>query len=58
MGVNMDQVSLQIIIDKLNALSDQLYNGKPDRILISFELDKVIDDLNDWLQYLPLAPKD
>lgn len=54
----MDKISLSLIIDKLTEISDQLYNGKPDRVLISFELDKVIDDLNDWLKYLPLAPKE
>lgn len=53
----MDKVSLQIIIDNLNKISTQLYDERIDRVDASFEIDKIIDDLNDWIKYLPFNPK-
>lgn len=55
----MDKVSLSIIIDKLKGLSLDLYNEDVgNSVQKSFELDSVIDDLEGWLKYLPMSPKD
>lgn len=49
----MDKVSLTIIIDKLKRLSLDLYNEDVgNSIQTSFELDSIIDELEDWLKYL------
>jgi len=54
----MDKVSLSIIIDKLKGISLDLYNEDVgNSIQKSFELDSIIDDLEDWLKYLPMSPK-
>ena len=54
----MDKVSLAIIIEKLTNIHDQLYDKNIDSVDASFELGKVIDDLNGWMDYLPFSPQD
>lgn len=48
----MDEVSLSIIIDELNKISEYLYNEEIDRVDASFEIDKIIDELYGWLKCL------
>lgn len=54
----MDKISLSIIIEKLTNIHDQLYDENIDPVDASFELGKVIDDLNGWMDYLPDSPQD
>lgn len=48
----MDEVSLSIIIDELNKISEYLYDEEIDRVDASFEIDKIIDELYGWLKCL------
>lgn len=48
----MDEVSLLIIIERLKKVSFDLYEEIADPVLESYELDKIIDDLEGWLKYL------
>lgn len=52
LNVKIDEISLRIIIDDLNAISCKLYNEEVDRVDASFEIDKIIDGLYSWLKYL------
>lgn len=54
----MDKISLLIIIEKLTKIHDQLYDENIDSVDASFELGKVIDDLNSWMDYLPNSPQE
>ena len=53
----MDKVTLSLLIDKLTSISQRLYNEESNGVEISFEIDEIIDNLNGWLDYLPIAPK-
>jgi hypothetical protein len=46
----MDDISLRVIIDKLTAISNALYNSDSDiAIDNSYNLDKVIEELESYL---------
>lgn len=49
----MNQVELNIIIEKLKQISSNLYLGDCDTIEESLKLDKVISELEKSKQYLP-----
>lgn len=54
----MDKVSLSIIIDRLKQISYNMYEENTDLVDASYELDKVIDELNGWLEILDKEKKD
>ena len=49
---DMDIVSLSGIIDDLNSISERCYNEQIDSVEASFEIDKVIDELEGWKPYV------
>lgn len=48
----MNQVQMNIIIAELNEISQKLYDEKIDRVDASYEIDKIIDQLQKEIPYL------
>lgn len=48
----MDEISLSVLRSKLFDISDRLYTQTVDCVDASFELDGIIDSLDDWIEYL------
>lgn len=49
----MNQVQMNIIIDELNEISKNLYDGTIDGVDASYQIDKLIDELEKAKKYLP-----
>lgn len=48
----MNQVQMNIIIAELNEISQKLYDEAADRVEMSYEIDKIIDQLQKEIPYL------
>ena len=52
LSCTLDKYNLSVILEKLNNISNKLYNERIDRVEASYEVDEVIDEVYNVLKGL------